>query len=92
VKTVLKLGLVLVVLLVATSALGQAGTVAAGESGLTVGQWIAIAVSTSTVLGTIGGLLERLPPTSRWHSLGVLLASLGTDLASLVKLLPGQGP
>jgi len=41
----------------------------------------------STVLGTLGGALEKTcTPGSAWYKAGVFLASLGIDLASLSKL------
>ncbi len=45
----------------------------------------------STVLGTLGGIVEaKSTQGSGWYKLGALLASLGVDLASLAKI--GQGP
>lgn len=50
----------------------------------TVLLWIGVA---STVLGTLGGALEKTAAKDGgWYKLGVVLASLGVDLASLGKL------
>lgn len=47
-------------------------------------------VTASVVLGTVGGLLERFTKAGgNAYKIGVLLASLGTDLASLGKLFGG---
>lgn len=44
----------------------------------------------SVLLGTLGGMLERASkPGSGTYRVGVVLASLGTDLASLGKLTGG---
>ncbi len=49
-------------------------------------QTLGYIVAGSVLLGTVGGLLEKAPAGSFWQKLGVVLASLGTDLASLGKL------
>jgi hypothetical protein len=44
----------------------------------------------AVVLGSIGGLLEQVCPAgSILYKVGVILASLGTDLASLKKVFGG---
>jgi hypothetical protein len=52
---------------------------------------IVIVGTATTVLGTIGGALEKLcAPGSIWYKVGVVFASLGVDLASLSKLGGGK--
>lgn len=53
-------------------------------------QTLVYIAAASLALGTIGGLLEKMKPGTFWNKLGVVLASLGTDLASLGKLGGGQ--
>jgi hypothetical protein len=50
-------------------------------------QTVVIIAAASVVLGTVGGLIEgKAKPGSFWYGLGRVLASLGTDLASLGKM------
>lgn len=56
-------------------------------------QTLYLIATASVILGTVGGMLERFTAaTSVFYKIGVILASLGTDLASLGKLFGGTTP
>jgi hypothetical protein len=48
---------------------------------------LVVVAATATVLGTVGGVLEQLCTAgSLGYKVGVVLASVGIDLASLAKV------
>lgn len=58
----------------------------------TLANVVAVVTAVSVVAGTLGGLLKHFAaPGTGWSKAGVFLSSLGTDFATLIKLLGGGG-